>query len=376
MSEMAILCFVLALIAYLFSLKRQTTIRRFWGLVMAISATVFAFSLKVSTGFLFTGLSLLFFALFWFKQSSLRRSGLALALLAFFIFAYQEGTAGSRPVDPSPNSPTEQVESSTPKRTREKKAKEERSSSSSAPEKAHQSQAESKQDEAHSPSLSKDDDVIIQQRQEQWRTVPGFDSRAKYVTVNHNVPYFTTKELSVLDPFTHFSDLDSLGRVGQAEGVLAPELMPASDRESIQHVKPTGWEQRRYANVPGGWLYNRSHLIGFQLSGENANPQNLMTGTRFFNAEGMLPFENFVASYIEDEEELVRYRITPVFIGRELLARGIYMEAQSLADGGQAVKMNVFIPNHQPGVELNYATGASVGPEGPVQDGELPNLNE
>lgn len=376
MSEMAIICFVLALIAYLFSLKRQSNIRHFWGLVMAISATVFAFSLKVSTGFLFTGLSLLFFSLFWFKERKLRRSGLALALLAFFIFAYQEGTGDSRPVDVTPSPQTEQAKHQASQSAGSQETKGHYSSSSSSTKKARQSQAESKQDEARSPSLAKDDDVIIQQRQEQWRTVPGFDSRAKYVTVNHNVPYFTTKELSVLDPFTHFSDLDSLGRVGQAEGVLAPELMPALERGSIQHVKPTGWEQRRYANVPGGWLYNRSHLIGFQLSGENDNPKNLMTGTRFFNAEGMLPFENFVASYIEDEEELVRYRITPVFIGQELLARGIYMEAQSLADGGQAVKMNVFIPNHQPGVDINYATGASKGPEGPVQDGELPNLNE
>lgn len=198
------------------------------------------------------------------------------------------------------------------------------------------------------------------------------DAKGKiYVVVNHNVPYFNDDDLTSTKPFATYGDLDNLGRVTQANALLGQELMPAKDREEISSVKPTGWIQRRYTEVPGGWLYNRSHLIGYQLTGENANPKNLMTGTKSFNVEGMLPFENFVAHYIERTDNHVRYRITPVFEGDNLLASGIYMEAFSIEDNGKGVQFNVYVPNTQPGVELNYADGSSKGSEGPQASGKI-----
>ena len=152
--------------------------------------------------------------------------------------------------------------------------------------------------------------------------------------------------------------------------------MPTTERGDISDIKPTGWQQAKYANVSGGWLYNRSHLIGHQLTGEDANARNLMTGTRWFNVEGMLPFENFVANYIEQTENHVRYRITPAFEGDNLLASGVYMEGFSIEDNGATIQFNIYVPNIQPHVEINYADGSSVGPEGPTQDESLPNLNQ
>ncbi|MHB2047906.1 DNA/RNA non-specific endonuclease [Aerococcus urinae] len=188
-----------------------------------------------------------------------------------------------------------------------------------------------------------------------------------YVEVNNNKPFFTDDDLKSSEAYEKYGDLDKLGRVTAANAVLGTELMPDKVRESISEVKPTGWKQARYVNIPGGWLYNRCHLIGYQLTGENANPKNLMTGTHWFNNEGMLPFENFVANYIEKTNNHVRYRVTPVFEGKNLLASGIYMEGYSIEDEGKGLCFNIYIPNRQKDVEINYADGSSKGPAGPQE---------
>src|SRR5699024_2490474 len=195
-----------------------------------------------------------------------------------------------------------------------------------------------------------------------------------YIIENDNIPYFSDQEIDQNEDYAEYGELDAVGRVTEANAVLGQELMPDKEREDTSEVKPTGWKQAKYANVDGGWLYNRSNLIGYQLTGENANPKNLMTGTRYFDVKGMLPFENYVANYIEETGNLVRYRITPVFEGNNLLASGVFMEALSIEDYGESLRMNVYIPNVQPGVEIDYATGDSVGQQGPNQNEELPDL--
>lgn len=177
-----------------------------------------------------------------------------------------------------------------------------------------------------------------------------------YIEVNDNVPLFTNEELEISEPFHAYDSRDELGRVGMAEALLDVELMPAEQRGSISHIDPTGWNQGNYDVVSGNWLYNRSHLIGHQMTGYDGK-NNLMTGTRQFNVEGMLPFENFVASVVEDTEMQVRYRVTPLFEDENLLAHGILMEGFSLDDNGETLTFNVFVPNQQDGIELDYETG-------------------
>lgn len=177
-----------------------------------------------------------------------------------------------------------------------------------------------------------------------------------YIEVNENIPFFTNEELEVSEPFHTYAPLDELGRVGAADALLDVDLMPAEQRGSIGHIEPTGWNQGNYDIVSGNWLYNRSHLIGHQMTGYDGR-DNLMTGTRQFNVEGMLPFENFVANVIEESEMQVRYRITPLFEGDNLLSHGIVMEGFSVDDDGETLTFNVFVPNQQDGIELDYETG-------------------
>ncbi len=180
-----------------------------------------------------------------------------------------------------------------------------------------------------------------------------------YVYLYENVPDFSEEDLT-LTPFETYSSLDLLGRCGVAYANICQELMPTDDRESIGQVKPSGWQTARYDGlVDGNYLYNRCHLIGFQLAGENANAQNLITGTRYMNVDGMLPFENMVADYVEDTGNHVLYRVTPIYNGADLVASGVQMEAISVEDGGSGVKFNVYVYNVQPGVEIDYATGNS-----------------
>ena len=177
-----------------------------------------------------------------------------------------------------------------------------------------------------------------------------------YIELNGNEPGFTAEDATT-DAFESYSPLDGLGRCGQAYACLGLETMPTEERQRISEVHPTGWHTDTYDFVDGGLLYNRSHLIAFQLSGENANERNLITGTRYFNSESMLPFEEMVGDYIRQTGNHVLDRVTPLFVGDELVARGVQMEALSMEDGGAGIRFNVFVYNVQPGVEIDYATG-------------------
>ncbi len=177
-----------------------------------------------------------------------------------------------------------------------------------------------------------------------------------YVEINGNEPDFPD-DGSGEESFETYSELDSLGRCGVAYASVGMDLMPTGERESISQVKPTGWQTVKYEHVDGKYLYNRCHLIGYQLSGENANERNLITGTRYMNVEGMLPFENMVADYVKETDCHVLYRVTPVFEGDNLLANGVQMEAYSVEDEGESISFNVFVYNVQPGVSIDYATG-------------------
>lgn len=186
-------------------------------------------------------------------------------------------------------------------------------------------------------------------------SVPEY-SGSPYVEINGNMPDFTSEDLTV-SSFETYSSLDFLGRCGVAYANLSGELMPESERESIQSVTPTGWENNAYDIVENEYLYNRCHLIGYQLSGENANENNLITGTRYMNVEGMLPFENEVAEYLEYSGNHVLYRVTPIFEGTNLVASGVEMEAMSVEDNGAGVCFHVYVYNVQPGIEIDYETG-------------------
>lgn len=179
---------------------------------------------------------------------------------------------------------------------------------------------------------------------------------APYEILNDNQPDFP--EVTT-EAFESYSELDELGRCGRAYACLGQELMPTEPRGEIGSVKPTGWQTRKYDCVDGKYLYNRCHLIGFQLAGENANDRNLITGTCYMNTEGMLPFENMVADYIKETGGHVMYRVTPIFDGDNLVASGVQMEAYSVEDEGESICFNVLVYNVQPGVSIDYATGSS-----------------
>ncbi len=185
--------------------------------------------------------------------------------------------------------------------------------------------------------------------------VPEFKGEPYYV-INNNIPDLTTGDADKTY-FENYAPLDELGRCGVAFACLGLETMPTEERGEIGQVKPSGWKTAKYDCVDGKYLYNRCHLVGFQLSGENANERNLITGTRYMNVQGMLPFENMVADYIKETGNHVLYRITPVFEGNELVARGVQMEAFSVEDEGEGICFNVYCYNNQPGVKIDYATG-------------------
>lgn len=179
-----------------------------------------------------------------------------------------------------------------------------------------------------------------------------------YVVLNDNWPEFGAEDLT-LEAFENYSELDDLGRCGTAFANICLEIMPTEPRGDIGQVKPSGWQTVKYDCVDGKYLYNRCHLIGYQLAGENANEKNLITGTRYMNVMGMLPFENMVDSYVEETANHVLYRVTPVFEGRNLVASGVRLEAFSVEDEGEGLSFNVFVYNVQPGVVIDYATGES-----------------
>lgn len=187
--------------------------------------------------------------------------------------------------------------------------------------------------------------------------VPAY-SGEPYTAVNNNEPYFTSDDLTT-EAFENYSELDALGRCGVAYANVCIETMPTEKRGSISEVKPTGWHSVKYDNVDGKSLYNRCHLIGYQLTAENANQQNLITGTRYLNVDGMLPFENMVADYVKETDNHVLYRVTPIFTGDNLVADGVLMEGYSVEDEGDGICFCVYAYNVQPGITIDYATGDS-----------------
>lgn len=187
--------------------------------------------------------------------------------------------------------------------------------------------------------------------------IPAF-SDTPYIVINDNEPEFSD-EMMVTKAYESYAELDALGRCGAAVACIGTELMPTEERGSIGQVKPSGWQTVKYDFVDGKYLYNRCHLIGFQLTGENANVRNLITGTRYMNVEGMLPFENMIADYVKETNHHVIYRVTPVFDGDDLVARGVQLEAKSVEDDGDGICFHVYVYNSQPGVDIDYATGSS-----------------
>ena len=186
-------------------------------------------------------------------------------------------------------------------------------------------------------------------------------SGSPYTVLNNNNPEFTSEEI-VRVSYETYADLDSLGRCGVTVACIGRDIMPTEDRGDISSVKPSGWINKKYDSklVDGGYLYNRCHLIGFQLTGENANKENLITGTRYMNVDGMLPFENMVADYVKETGNHVMYRVTPIFVGNNLVASGVKMEAYSVEDNGEEICFNVFVYNVQPGITIDYKTGDNV----------------
>lgn len=202
--------------------------------------------------------------------------------------------------------------------------------------------------------------------------LPAYSGNA-YVVINNNQPNFSASELSNTG-YEKYSSLDSLGRCGVALASCGKDTMPGADEErgSISSIKPSGWVQAKYSGISGGYLWNRCHLIGWQLSAENANKQNLITGTRYMNIEGMLPFENMVADYIKETGNHVAYRITPIFEGKNLVCSGVQMEAYSVEDSGDGICFNVYCYNVQPGITIDYASGKSSGPNSETTENSKP----
>ena len=190
-----------------------------------------------------------------------------------------------------------------------------------------------------------------------YEELPNY-SGEPYVVLNGNEPSFLESDL-ITTSYETYSELDADGKCGVAIACIGKDLMPTEERQSIGQVKPSGWKTIKYDIVEGKYLYNRCHLIGFQLTGENANERNLITGTRYMNTEGMLPFENMVADYIKETGNHVLYRVTPIFEGNNLVASGVQMEAKSVEDAGEGICFNVYVFNIQPGIEIDYATGDS-----------------
>ena len=192
--------------------------------------------------------------------------------------------------------------------------------------------------------------------------IPAYEEvKRAYVEINGNKPFFKDNEY-VTQSVENYAALDKLGRCGTAYAVLGKDIMPTEERGKIGMIKPTGWNQAKYPGIVNSeppYLYNRCHLIGFQLAGENANPKNLITGTRYMNVDGMLPFENKVADYLRYTGNHVLYRVTPVFDGDNLLANGVLMEASSVEDKGKGISFCVFCYNIQPGVSINYKDGSN-----------------
>lgn len=201
------------------------------------------------------------------------------------------------------------------------------------------------------------DDLVNNNSYVSLDAIPAYDGKA-YVAINNNEPFFTDSDMTTT-AFENYSDLDSLGRCGVAYANICKDIMPTEERGKIGMIKPSGWHTVKYDVIKDRYLYNRCHLIGYQLAGENANSKNLITGTRYLNVEGMLPFENLVADYVNNTGNHVLYRVTPMFSGSNLVANGVLIEAKSVEDNGGGILFNVYCYNVQPGVGINYENGDS-----------------
>lgn len=219
-----------------------------------------------------------------------------------------------------------------------------------------------------SVQVQEDTDTVVKSNNI-YDNIPTFNGESFYV-INGDNPNFTDEEKENLEAFEEYSELDSLGRCGVAYANICTELMPTEKRGNIGHIKPSGWNQAKYQEVKDfeqkksfndvpGYLYNRCHLIGFQLAGENDNEKNLITGTRYLNISGMLDVENLVAEYVKETGNHVLYRVSPIFIEDELVCRGVTIEAYSVEDMGEGIELYRFFYNVQPGIEIDYKTGES-----------------
>lgn len=281
-------------------------------------------------------------------MDKLKRISLALMLVACMALSACSSTdAGSPPSDANSSAPqtsqSQQADSST---TPDSTADDSEPSDAGTPENTPEASAKP------APSTSTSSAVVPFS----LSSIPAFTDQA-YIAVNNNEPYFTDADKARTDAFETYSSLDSLGRCGVAYANICHEIMPTEARGEIGSVKPSGWQTAKYDFVDGKYLYNRCHLIGFQLAGENANNKNLITGTRYLNIEGMLPFENMVDDYVDETNNHVIYRVTPVFDGNNLVASGVLIEGWSVEDQGDGICFCVYAYNNQPGVEINYATG-------------------
>lgn len=226
----------------------------------------------------------------------------------------------------------------------------------------------------HDESLQTGTNTIVPKKSFSIKEILPFDD-TPYCIVNNNQPYFTGEDITD-QSYEYYSGFDSLGRCGICFACISPDMMPTTEREGIGMIKPSGWHLDKYDFVDGKYLFNRCHLIGYQLTGENANSCNLITGTRYMNVQGMLPFENKTADYIKSSGNHVLYRVTPIFEGDNLVATGVLMEGFSVEDNGQGICFNVFCYNAQPGVIIDYATGdnhldensAAIIPDSVVKD--------
>jgi len=301
----------------------------------------------------------------WFKP--------AILTIVFFVgvmFVPDSGTVPTEDVVAESITPQESViESCTEEGTTEEALSEERSSliadtEQETPETLTESPSTAAMQEESLAGTESVSDIIKQ-------VIPNLDTvvfdvsaipaygNSPYVAVNNNQPYFNDSDL-VTTSFEKYSELDSLGRCGVTYACVGKDIMPTEERNKIGMVKPSGWQTEKYNGlIDGNYLYNRCHLIGYQLTGENANTKNLITGTRYMNVEGMLPFENMVADYVKETNNHVMYRVTPIFEGSNLLASGVLMEAKSVEDNGAGIEYCVYCYNVQPGIAIDYATGDS-----------------
>jgi DNA-entry nuclease len=220
-------------------------------------------------------------------------------------------------------------------------------------------EAKSEEESTDNQIISKEDFVDDAGDIYSLENIPDY-SGAAYIVLNNNIPEFSENEKTITDAFEFYSELDSLGRCGQAYANICEEIEPTEERGSIGSIKPSGWHTVKYNDlIDGNYLYNRCHLIGYQLAGENANEKNLITGTRYLNVVGMLEFENLVDDYVDLTDNHVLYRVTPIFEGDNLVASGVQMEGWSVEDSGEGICFNVYCYNVQPGIEIDYATGDS-----------------